>query len=142
VRPSFHRVAGLKTTPYQTAEHFVPDVHLLVVDDLDQGIEVLERSEYGLVASVFTRDRKRFETVFQRTRLGLLNWNAPTVGASSKLPFGGVKRSGNDRPAGVASAVYCTFPVASLEVAEPKTSERYPGFPDEPQPGAGSSPVK
>ena len=30
-------------------------------------------------------------------RVGALNWNATTVGASSKLPFGGVKQSGNDR---------------------------------------------
>jgi succinylglutamic semialdehyde dehydrogenase len=37
------------------------------------------------------------------------------VGASGKLPFGGGGRSGNDRPAGVASTLYCTAPQAHLE---------------------------
>jgi hypothetical protein len=51
------------------------------------------------------------------------------VGASSKLPFGGIKRSGNDRAAGAASTLYTTFPQANLEVAEPGPAAKYPGFP-------------
>ena len=38
-----------------------------------------------------------YERAARELRVGVLNWNATTVGASSKLPFGGVKRSGNDR---------------------------------------------
>ena len=47
--------------------------------------------------------------------MGCLNWNKATVGASGKLPFGGLGRSGNDRPAGVTSTLYCTVPQARLE---------------------------
>jgi succinylglutamic semialdehyde dehydrogenase len=48
-------------------------------------------------------------------RTGLLNWNRGTVGASARLPFGGLGRSGNDRPAGVTATLYCAFPQAHLE---------------------------
>ena len=44
--------------------------------------------------------------------MGALSWNAPTVGASSRLPFGGVKNSGNHRPAGAFSTLYCAYPMA------------------------------
>jgi succinylglutamic semialdehyde dehydrogenase len=53
------------------------------------------------------------------------------VGASSRLPFGGIKKSGNDRPAGSWSVFYSTYPMASLEVERPETAAlaRHPGFP-------------
>jgi succinylglutamic semialdehyde dehydrogenase len=45
---------------------------------------------------------------------GVVNWNAPTVGASGRLPFGGLKRSGNHRPAALSSTSYCAAPVAVM----------------------------
>jgi succinylglutamic semialdehyde dehydrogenase len=48
-------------------------------------------------------------------RVGCLNWNRGTIGASGKLPFGGLGRSGNDRPTGVSATLYCTIPQAHLE---------------------------
>ncbi|MCG8591347.1 MAG: aldehyde dehydrogenase family protein, partial [Proteobacteria bacterium] len=130
VRPSLHRVPALRAdSRYQTEEHFVPDVHVLAVDSLEEGIAALNATEYGLVGSVFSRTRETFEAVARESRLGLLNWNASTVGANSKLPFGGMKQSGNDRPAGVTSTLYCTVPVASVEVEAPSTGPPWPGFP-------------
>ena len=74
-------------------------------------------SDFGLVASVMTRDRARFEHCIRRVRTGVLNWNRGTIGASGRLPFGGTRRSGNDRPAGILSTLYCTAPQARLEHA-------------------------
>jgi len=45
----------------------------------------------------------------------LLNWNRTTNGASSRLPFGGMGKSGNDRPSAHFAIEYCSVPVASLE---------------------------
>ncbi len=129
VRPSLHRVPALSNGLYQTEEHFVPDAFLLQVESLEEGIAALEASDYGLVSSVFSANRASFERVRRESRVGLLNWNTATVGASSELPFGGVGKSGNDRPAGVLSTQYCTYPVASLEVAQPGPPAAYPGFP-------------
>ena len=83
--------------------------------DLEHGIAALNDSDYGLAASLFSRDRGAFERARGRVAVGVLNWNRGTVGASGRLPFGGLRKSGNDRPAGILSAVYCTFPQAHLE---------------------------
>jgi succinylglutamic semialdehyde dehydrogenase len=130
VRPSMHRVTRpSRASRYQSEEHFVPDVAVFEVDSFEAGVARLDATDYGLAGSVFTRSRERFEQAWRETRLGCLNWNTSTVGASSRLPFGGVRRSGNDRPAAVASTLYCTYPVASLEHEAPAVKAGYPGFP-------------
>jgi succinylglutamic semialdehyde dehydrogenase len=125
-----HRLATLRhDSRYQTEEHFVPDLFVLPVDSVEAGIEALNATEYGLVASVFSRRRDTFDRVARDCRTGLLNWNGSTVGANSRLPFGGVGRSGNDRPAGVTATQYCTLPVASIEFDKPAPATTWPGFP-------------
>ncbi len=100
---------------YQREEIFGPEAALYPVDDLDHAIAAINDSDYGLVAAVMTQDRTKFEYCIGRVETGLLNWNRGTVGASGKLPFGGRKRSGNDRPAGVLATLYCSTPQARLE---------------------------
>jgi succinylglutamic semialdehyde dehydrogenase len=130
VSPSLHRVPAIsRESVYQSQEHFVPDLLVVEVDSFDEGVSALDTPHYGLAGSVFTQSRTRFEHVFRESRLGILNWNTSTVGASSKLPFGGIGQSGNDRPAGVLSTTYCTYPVASLEWEQPPLPPSIPGFP-------------
>ena len=100
---------------YQRDEIFGPEASLYPVDDLDEAIAAINDSDYGLAASVMTRDRRRYEHCIGRIQTGLLNWNKATVGASGKLPFGGGKRSGNHREAGITSTLYCSFPRSHLE---------------------------
>jgi succinylglutamic semialdehyde dehydrogenase len=119
-----------QTHRYQRDEIFGPEASLYPIDDLDEAIHAVNDSDYGLVASVMTRDRAAFEHCVGRIRTGLLNWNKATVGASGKLPFGGGGRSGNDRPAGVTATVYCTVPQAHLEgPAEFDANTLPPGMP-------------
>jgi succinylglutamic semialdehyde dehydrogenase len=120
VRPSVHRVA----TPdpqsrYQREELFAPDTCLYTVDSLEEAIALAEDTEYGLACSVFTEDENAYHEVLRGVRAGVINWNRSTVGASSKLPFGGLKASGNGHPAALFSVYYCTYPVASLENDKP-----------------------
>ncbi len=116
VRPSVHRVAAHDPkSRYQHEELFAPDTCIYTVDDLDEAIALAEDTEYGLACSVFTGHRDAYEEVVRGVRAGVINWNRSTVGASSKLPFGGMKRSGNGHPAALFSVYYCTYPVASLE---------------------------
>ncbi|MBW2382510.1 MAG: aldehyde dehydrogenase family protein [Deltaproteobacteria bacterium] len=100
---------------YQREEIFGPEAALYPIHDLDEAIAAVNDCDYGLVASLMTGDRAGYEYAIGRVQTGLLNWNKGTIGASGKLPFGGTKRSGNDRPAGVAAAIYCTVPQAHLE---------------------------
>jgi succinylglutamic semialdehyde dehydrogenase len=117
VTPSVHRIDDVRGRAYETEELFGPDLALAAVTDLEHALSWANRSPYGLSASVFTRDRARFEHAFGELRYGCVNWNTPTCGASSRLPFGGTRKSGNHRPAALFSTLYCTYPVASLEGA-------------------------
>ena len=83
-----------------------------VADDDDHALALADDTDYGLSAGVWTTSEARFERFAQSLRVGCLTWNAPTVGSSSRLPFGGLKRSGNHRPAGVFSSMYCAWPLA------------------------------
>jgi succinylglutamic semialdehyde dehydrogenase len=113
VTPAVHLVHHRNAaSAYQSEELFGPDVALYPVAGEAEAAAVANDTRFGLCASVFTADRARFETVAARLSAGVLNWNAPTVGASGKLPFGGVKDSGNHRPAGIFSSLYCAWPAA------------------------------
>jgi succinylglutamic semialdehyde dehydrogenase len=95
-------------------EVFGPIVQVAVVDSIDDAVEQANATEFGLVASVFTASRERFHAIAPRIRAGCVNWNVPTAGASSRLPFGGLGRSGNLRPAGALAIDACAAPVAHL----------------------------
>lgn len=116
IGPGLVRFAdATQTHPYCRDEIFGPEAALYPIHSLEEGVAAVNDSDYGLVASVFTADRAAYEHCVGRIETGLLNWNKGTIGASGKLPFGGLKRSGNDRPAGVTASVYCTTPQAHIE---------------------------
>ena len=99
---------------YQSTEIFGPNVAIYVVDDYMQAVDIINAGGYGLVASVYTQNDDLHRQLVVDARVGLLNRNRPTNGASSKLPFGGMGKSGNDRPSGDFAIQYCTVPVAML----------------------------
>jgi len=105
---------------FQQTELFAPAVAVLGVADLDEAIAQANETQYGLVASVFSKSREIFSRCREDLEAGLVNWNKSTVGASSRLPFGGFKKSGNHFPTALTATLYCAAPVSSLEVAEPK----------------------
>lgn len=101
---------------HQAEEVFGPDVIVYAVDSDEEAARVANATEYGLAMSVFTSDRGRFDALSYQLQTGILNLNRSTVGASSRLPFGGVKKSGNHRPAAALAGLYCTYPQARLHV--------------------------
>ncbi len=122
-------VDGSRKSVYQQTEMFAPNVAILAAGSLEEAIAQANITQYGLVCSVFSKDRSVYDKALEALEFGLVNWNKSTVGASSKLPFGGFKKSGNHFPTALTSTLYCTSPVASLEVAEPKaTPAAYPGL--------------
>ena len=129
VSPSVHEVQAPRGLAYESEELFGPDLALELVDDLDQAIARANASPYGLSTSVFCAQASAFTYALDRLRYGCVNWNAPTCGASSRLPFGGTRKSGNHRPAALFSTLYTTYPVASLHGASTlDTSKLSPGM--------------
>ena len=83
-------------------EIFGPVVALIPVDSLEQAIEVGNAVDYGLSASIYTRDINQAFRAMQEMYTGIFYVNAPTIGAETHLPFGGTKNTGNGhREAGV-----------------------------------------
>ncbi len=107
-----------RKSTYQQTELFAPNVCIQGVSELDEAIAQANVTQYGLVASIFSQSRAVYEKCWDGLEMGLINWNKSTVGASSRLPFGGLKKSGNHFPTAVNATLYCTTPTASLEVAE------------------------
>lgn len=116
LRPAVHVApsATARADGYTDRELFGPDLSIFVVDDLDHAISVAEDTPYGLAAAVFTKNRDAFEECADRLRVGVLHWNRSSAGASSRLPFGGVKDSGNHHPAGILAQTACSYPMAVL----------------------------
>lgn len=99
-------------------EIFGPNCFFIPYDDIDQAINIANSTEYGLAASVFTQDKAIYEQALRDIDSGLINLNRSTVGASARLPFGGLKNSGNHRPAAVSMIDHCVGTVASLETQD------------------------
>lgn len=114
VSPSVHFVGMRRGTAYEREELFGPDLAVYPASSEEEAVEIANATEYGLAASVHTASGSAFDRCQRALECGVVNWNAPTVGASGRLPFGGLKRSGNHRPAALWSPLYCTAPVAVL----------------------------
>lgn len=101
--------------PRADEEIFGPLLQMIRVDSFEHAIQEANQTSYGLVAGLLSGRMERYKQFHRRVRAGLVNWNLPTTGASSFLPFGGIGDSGNHRPAGYFAADYCSYPVASME---------------------------
>jgi acyl-CoA reductase-like NAD-dependent aldehyde dehydrogenase len=83
-------------------ESFGPVVGIIRVRNEEEAIRVANDSDYGLSASVFTRDTARGLKVARRIRSGICHVNGPTVQDEPQMPFGGVGASGYGRFGGKA----------------------------------------
>ncbi|WP_010545273.1 aldehyde dehydrogenase [Sphingomonas elodea] len=89
-------------------ESFGPVVGIIRAADEETAIALANDSEYGLSASVFTRDTARGLRVARRIQSGICHINGPTVHDEAQMPFGGVKASGHGRFGGKAGIDFFT----------------------------------
>ena len=76
-------------------EIFGPVLSILTVDSFEEAITVANNVQYGLSASIYTRDVNRAYQAMRDLYTGIVYINAPTIGAEIHLPFGGTKGTGN-----------------------------------------------
>lgn len=76
-------------------EIFGPVVAFFKVKNLDEAIDVLNNTRYGLSSSIYTQDVNNAMRAIERIEAGITYINGPTIGAECHLPFGGVKNTGN-----------------------------------------------
>jgi succinate-semialdehyde dehydrogenase/glutarate-semialdehyde dehydrogenase len=80
-------------------EIFGPVAPIATFETEDEAIAAANRTEYGLVAYVYTRDLDRALRVIERLETGMVGLNQGLV-SNAAAPFGGVKQSGFGREGG------------------------------------------
>lgn len=80
-------------------ELFGPVAVLYKVEGEEEAVALANNTDYGLGASIHTKDLKRAERVSVRLQAGMVAINEPSA-SFPELPFGGVKRSGIGRELG------------------------------------------
>jgi aldehyde dehydrogenase (NAD+) len=78
-------------------EIFGPVLAIIDFDELDEAAAIANRTEYGLVAGIWTRDINKAMTVASRLKCGQVYVNTYGAGGGVELPFGGYKKSGYGR---------------------------------------------
>lgn len=118
-------------------EIFGPTITILSAKNLNEMIEICNAIEYGLVASIYTKDISNAFKAIEKIESGITYVNASTIGAEIHLPFGGVKHSGiGTREGGIeginefteTKTVYIDYSgrlqKAQIEVAELKRKKK------------------
>ncbi|MGE0067212.1 MAG: aldehyde dehydrogenase family protein [Solirubrobacterales bacterium] len=96
-------------TPLAQEEVFGPVLAVLEVADLEQALEIAEGVEFGLSASIFTRDLATALRFAGSIKTGMVHVNRETAGAEPQAPFGGAKASSShSREQGKAAADFYT----------------------------------
>ena len=76
-------------------ETFGPTIPIMKISGPDEGVRLANDSDYGLQASVWTRDVKRGEELARRIQAGVVCVNDAQVNYTAlNLPMGGWKASG------------------------------------------------
>jgi acyl-CoA reductase-like NAD-dependent aldehyde dehydrogenase len=75
-------------------EVFGPVVAVVEVGDFEEALAAANGVEFGLSASIYTRDSNLAMKFVERAEVGMVHVNNPTVGGEAQLPFGGWKATG------------------------------------------------
>src|SRR5207237_8424637 len=90
-------------------EVFGPVLCLMKAESLDHALALLNDVEYGLSASIFTRDLNAAMEFAERADAGLVRINGETAGVEPQAPFGGMKASSSwSREQGLAAREFFT----------------------------------
>lgn len=74
-------------------ESFGPIIGVMAVRDDAQAVELMNDTDYGLTAAVYTPNEKRAREILQQVNAGSAYWNCCDR-VSPRLPWSGVKHSG------------------------------------------------
>jgi succinate-semialdehyde dehydrogenase/glutarate-semialdehyde dehydrogenase len=78
-------------------EIFAPVLSIVPYTRLDEAIDAVNATPFGLAAGLFTRDITRAMTAARRIHVGVVHLNEPSSSRVDLIPFAGVKDSGVGR---------------------------------------------
>ncbi|ASS99292.1 aldehyde dehydrogenase family protein [Geobacillus thermocatenulatus] len=90
-------------------EIFGPVLALIQVESVEEAIELANDTEYGLSASIYTKNIGNILEFIKDIEAGLVKVNAETAGVEYQAPFGGMKQSSShSREQGQAAIEFFT----------------------------------
>lgn len=111
--------------PAWREEIFGPVAPIQVYDDVDEAIEIINASEYGLSVSIITGNPYAAYELCDRIQSGAVHINDATVDDEAVIPFGGTKASGVGGRFGGPQANLDTFTETQWITMQSQV-ERYP----------------
>ena len=75
-------------------EVFGPVLAIQAARDADEAVHLANDVQFGLTASIYSRDYFQVMRFVEKAEVGMLHVNQPTVGGEAQLPFGGIKATG------------------------------------------------
>lgn len=79
-----------------TEEVFGPVIPIITFNTIEEAIMTANDTQYGLGGYIYTKDRKKFDTVVKQLKTGMIAWNNLYYLRPCN-PFGGYKKSGIGR---------------------------------------------
>jgi alpha-ketoglutaric semialdehyde dehydrogenase len=79
-------------------EIFGPVVSVIPCASLQEGIDIVNDSKFGLSSAIYSRDLNTTARAERELATGIVYVNASTIGAEVQLPFGGWRHSGSGHP--------------------------------------------
>jgi succinylglutamic semialdehyde dehydrogenase len=117
VTPGFYDITGCDVPD---EEIFGPVLQVSRAANWDAAIAEANNTKFGLAAGLVSDNAKLWQDFRLRIRAGVVNFNRPTTGAASFLPFGGPGASGNHNPGAYYAADFCAWPMASQVADKPE----------------------
>lgn len=98
-------------------ELFAPIVTLSKFSSLNEIINKINDSKYGLTCAIHTNNLKKMNFLSDRINCGGININGMTYGSEPHMPFGGTKDSGNGfrEPGSEAEEIYSELKILSWD---------------------------
>ncbi len=81
--------------PVFTQEIFGPVAPVVAFDTVEEAIDLVNATSYGLTAAIQTQNRQTAERFADQVRCGMVHINDQTVNNEFHVPFGGMGASGN-----------------------------------------------
>ena len=113
-------IMDVSDTEVPDEEIFAPFLQVYRTGNFDQALARANNTRFGLSAGLISDDADLWPLFRRKIRAGVVNFNRPTTGAASFLPFGGPGLSGNHNPGAFYSADFCAWPMASQVSDKPE----------------------
>ncbi|WP_230977382.1 aldehyde dehydrogenase family protein [Georgenia yuyongxinii] len=112
-------------SPAWKEEIFGPVAPVMTYDTVEEAIEIINASEYGLTVGILTSNAYKAFELAERIESGAVHINDQTVDDEASIPFGGVKASGVGGRFGGPTANLDTFTETQWITMQAEI-ERYP----------------